>query len=120
MPLLLMTIGSNVPTDIEGMRISDLPTRFETGLTFPLARSTLIEQAGDLEIEAPDRDDSVTLASVIERCDDTTFSSASVLYDTIVGNLDDAYIGRKFYDDRGGNPIAVSPGRQDETVDQSF
>lgn len=102
------------------MRVKDLPERFEAEFTFPLTIETLLEQAGDLEIEAPDRVDSVTLSSVIERCDVSQFNSPDDLYYSVVGNLDDAFIGRKYYDDRGMNPVPITPTRPDDAVDQSF
>lgn len=102
------------------MRVKDLPERFETEFTFPLRTETLLEQAGDLEIEAPDRVDSVTLSSVIGRCDVSQFDSSDDLYHSVVGNLDDAFIGRKYYDDRGSNPPPIAPRTPDDTVDQSF
>lgn len=102
------------------MKVKDLPETFEAEFAFPLTIESLLEQAGDLEIEAPDRADSVTLAAVIQRCDVSRFDSPVDLYYSVVGNLDDAFIGRKYYDDRGMNPVIIGPAGPDDTVNQSF
>lgn len=102
------------------MKIKDLLQQFESEFTYPLTSETLLEQAGDALIEAPNQADSVTLASVLERCNVSRFSSSSDLYYTVVGNLDDAFIGRKFYDDRGTNVLRSPAERFDDTEEQSF
>lgn len=102
------------------MRIKDLLQTFESEFTYPLTSETLLEQAGDALIEAPNQADSVTLASVLEGCNASQFSSSSDLYYTVVGNLDDAFIGRKFYDDRGTNFPGSPVERVDETDERSF
>ncbi|WP_059058469.1 hypothetical protein [Halobacterium hubeiense] len=48
-----------------------------------------------------------------------SFESGDALFDTIYGNLNDDFIGRKFYDDRGGNQTAPSAS-SGEDRDQSF
>ncbi|KAB1190478.1 hypothetical protein GJR96_16010 [Haloferax sp. MBLA0076] len=45
--------------------------------------------------------------------------SADELFTTIIGNVSDEYIGRKYYDDRGTNPSAAAVGPRDE-ADVSF
>lgn len=109
-----------VRSDVEVMRVKDLQQRFEREFTYPLTSETLLEQAGDDLIEAPDRADSVTLASVLELCGVSRFSSPFDLYYSVVGNLDDAFIGRKFYDDRGTNHLGNTAQSFDDTVERSF
>ena len=43
-----------------------------------------------------------------------SFDSADALYKTIYGNVSDEFIGRKYYDDRGGNPAEVPGAPSDE------
>lgn len=102
------------------MEINDLPGWSEREFAFPLSRSTVIGRAGDLEIDAPDRADSETLATLLERGGEETYRSYDELLDVIRGNLSDGYIGRKFYDDRGNNPLSSGPDDQTDPVDVSF
>lgn len=102
------------------MRIQDLQHQFEREFTYPLTSETLFEQAGDALIEAPNQSDSVTLESVIERSNVSQFSSPFDLYYTVMGNLDEAFIGRKFYDDRGTNHLGSPAEKLDDTDERSF
>jgi len=94
------------------MRLSEAREAFATRLSFPTDRETVVEHVGDVTLEAPNGDDT-TVAAVLDRVDTAEFASADELYDTVVTFVDDAFIGRKFYDDRGSQS-----GMQDE--EQSF
>lgn len=102
------------------MKINDLPEWVETEFEFPLTRAVIIDRAGDLEIDAPDRSDSETLATLLERSGDESYESSNDLLDTIRGNLSDEYIGRKFYDDRGNNPLNSERNPPRNTDDESL
>ncbi|MEF8824727.1 MAG: hypothetical protein V5A27_00015 [Halapricum sp.] len=97
------------------MKIGDLPASLEGELTFPIDQSSVIERIGAVEIEAPDAQETETVSAIIGPVGQETYASADELFTTIIGNVSDEYIGRKFYDDRGGNPPAASgPTDEDE------
>lgn len=84
------------------MRLSETRDRFASELTFPVERDTVIDTVGDIELDAP-YGDSESVADVLERDDRAEYESPDELYDALVAYVGDAYIGRKFYDDRGSN-----------------
>ena len=102
------------------MDINDLPEWIDTEFEFPLTKTTVIERAGDLEIDAPDRADSETLDTILEGGGDETYHSKEDLMNSIRGNLSDEYIGRKYYDDRGSNPMEPERDTQRDATDESF
>jgi len=102
------------------MEINAIPEWIETEFEFPLTKTTVIDRAGDLEIDAPDRADSETLDPILEGGGDETYHSKEDLMDAIRGNLSDEYIGWKYYDDRGSNPMERARDRQRDTRDESF
>lgn len=55
--------------------------------------------------------DEETIAEVLDRCPENRFESADALYDALVTFVGDAYVGRKYYDDRGSQS-----GLNDEEV----
>lgn len=88
------------------VRINELPNYLETAISYPVDRETAIERVGDVELECPDRTKTTTIAAGLNRTNEEIFSSTDELYHAILGSVDDAYIGRKYYDDRGTNPHA--------------
>ncbi|WP_114578835.1 hypothetical protein [Saliphagus sp. LR7] len=96
------------------MQIEDLPEHFDEQLTYPADRATVIEQLGEVEVEAPDQGDSETVSTILRPLTDETYDSPDELYTTIIGNLNEEYIGRKFYDDRGQQTIDTSERSEDE------
>ena len=87
-----------------GMRLPEVRDLFARELTFPVRSATVVESLGDRELEAPNGG-SETIGEVLERCPEEEFESADSLYDALVTFVSDAFIGRKFYDDRGGQGI---------------
>jgi len=84
------------------MRLSETRDRFASELTFPVEHETVLDELGDAELDAP-YGESESIGDVLERAGETEYYSADDLYDTLVTFVGDAYIGRKFYDDRGSN-----------------
>lgn len=82
------------------MRLPETREAFAERLTFPIDRETVIERVGDVTLQAPNGEDT-TVAAVLDRSDETTYESAEELHDTLFGLVGDAFIGRKYYDDRG-------------------
>lgn len=85
------------------MDLNDLPDYFDEELEFPVEKPTVRERVGDVEIEAPDTEDSVTIASLLDDMGEDSYESADMLYQTLSGQLPEEFVGRKFYDDRGPN-----------------
>ncbi|SEP10859.1 hypothetical protein SAMN04487948_11472 [Halogranum amylolyticum] len=83
------------------MHYSETFQLFGQAFTFPADQNTVVEQLGDVELTAP-AGDAVTVQDVLERTDETTYHSRDDLYASLVGNLEDVFIGRKYYDDRSG------------------
>ncbi|WP_049915253.1 DUF5789 family protein [Haloferax mucosum] len=102
------------------MEIRDLPSLLESELTYPVDTGRVVDQIGAVELDTPAADASEPISVIIAPLGPTTFDSADELYNTILGNVSDEFIGRKFYDDRGANPAAPahSPDPADEI--QSF
>lgn len=96
------------------MRIKELRGFLESELDYPVDGRSVVERVGGVEVEAPDLADSETVATVLGRLEEATYDSADELFEALVGALSDEYIGRKFYDDRGGNPAGATAGRNDE------
>lgn len=84
------------------MRMTELRDGIAGDIEFPANRATVVERIGDRELEAPDGQ-SETVREVLDRAGVHSFVSVDDVYQSIVGNLSDAYIGRKRYDDRGHN-----------------
>lgn len=101
------------------MKISNVLASLEDELTFPIDQDSVIRQIGTVEIDAPDAQESETVSTIIGPVGQETYTSADELFMTIIGNVNDEYIGRKFYDDRSGNPSGAAIGRTDE-ADTSF
>ena len=101
------------------MKIRHVLEFLENELGFPIDQNSVIEQIGTIEIEAPDAQETETVSTIIGPVGQETYVSADELFTTIIGNVNDEYIGRKFYDDRGGNPSETALGPTDET-DVSF
>ena len=96
------------------MRLSELHEFLEREFEYPIDHASVIERIGTIRIAAPEERSAETVSKIIDPLDQQTYDSADELFETIIGNLGDEYIGRKFYDDRGGNPPETGPGPRDE------
>ncbi|GAB6861649.1 hypothetical protein ACFR97_15225 [Haloplanus litoreus] len=101
------------------MMLNELRERLEDEFTYPVDRASVLARIGASEIEAPDSQETETVSTIIDSVGQGTYNSADELFTTILGNVSDEYIGRKFYDDRGGNPAETASGPRDES-DVSF
>ena len=101
------------------VQIPRLRSYLDEELSYPIDQESVIERIGTVEIEAPDRDDSETIATIVDSLGRETYGSADELYKTIIGNVNDQHIGRKFYDDRGQHSVETSEGPEEER-DVSF
>jgi hypothetical protein len=82
------------------MRLAETRNLFARQLTFPADRERVLDAVGDTELDAP-YGDPETIEEVLERTDEPSFATADELFDTVLTNVGDQYIGRKHYDDRG-------------------
>ena len=87
-------------------------------LSYPIEVEDVIDQIGDVKLEAPDLDRSERIGDLLEEVDDDHYDTADELNQIIHSMLPDEYIGRKFYDDRS-NTGDDQQVRQDEE-DQSL
>lgn len=92
------------------MRPQELQPFLDETLSFPIDLRAVREQVGGVGLDAPDEADTRTIGAVLEQLDDETYASATELAETIVANLPDAYVGRKYYSDRGGHVEAHVDG----------
>lgn len=93
------------------LRLHDVPTYISSIVEFPITQNELLGLFGSIELDSPT--DSETVREVIERCSEGgayVFQNEDDFSNTLFCNVSDEYIGRKFYDDRGGS----------ETDTQSF
>jgi len=98
------------------MKIEELPAYLESELTYSLSHDSVLDRVGSVEIDAPDSDATEQISDIIGAVGQESYASPQELYETIIGNVGDEFIGRKFYDDRGGNPIDTRPGPMDDAV----
>ena len=83
---------------------NELRPYLDEQLSYPVTLAAVREQVGSATLVAPDGDESQTITTIVENVDDDSFETVDELFSTIVSRLPDAYIGRKYYDDRGSNP----------------
>ncbi|MFB6080368.1 MAG: hypothetical protein ABEJ81_05165 [Haloferacaceae archaeon] len=83
------------------MRPTDAYDHFETTFSYPIAHEDIVAATGDTTVQAP-TGPSESIAEVLDRAAPQTFHSPRDLHETFLANLGEQYIGRKFYDDRGG------------------
>ena len=86
------------------MKYSETRRLIDQRVDFPITQENVVEQLGTVEVTPP-TGDSVPLSEILTRANESTYVSAEMLYTTIVGNLDEAFIGRKYYDDRSGSGV---------------
>lgn len=87
---------------------------------FPVTKRDVVAEAGDKEIEAPEPSESETVATILDRSGESRFGSPRHLEEVIRGNVSEAYIGRKFYDDRGSDPRPNANGSREVSTYVSF
>ncbi len=85
------------------MRHSETQKLFEDSFDFPVARETVVEEVGDMTLSTPEGSD-IPIAEILELTNDESYDTPGELQRTLIGNLEEEFIGRKFYDDRAGQP----------------
>jgi hypothetical protein len=95
------------------MEYSDTEQIVDESLEFPATHTAVIEQIGAIEITSLSGD-SVTIQETLDPVQEESYLTADALYTSIIGSLDETFIGRKYYDDRGG--IALGTETRDEST----
>ena len=96
------------------MEMEELREVLEAEFTYPIDHAAVVERLGERELRARESGTTETVAAIIGAVGEDEYASADELWTTIVGNVGDEFIGRKFYDDRGGNPPEIgSPSGDD-------
>ncbi len=85
------------------MRPQQLHDTLQEEFEYPVDHTMVIAQTGDNIVDAPDVTDSETVDEILVSDNDRIYETTGDLVESIYGNLDDSYIGRKYYDDRGAN-----------------
>lgn len=98
------------------MLLSELTAHLEEEFSYPVDLRTVIERSGHLQIEAPNVADAEGVDSILDPLGVDTLDSPDELFAVVYGNLNDDYIGRKYYDDRGENPGDASESMDSENV----
>lgn len=102
------------------MKPQGLYKYLEDEVEYPVNHATVLDQFGSVTVDAPDEVDSETIAETLADDDDETYESADDLFESIFGNLDEDYIGRKYYDDRGANIDGPDGDYPRDERDESF
>lgn len=80
----------------------------DESVEFPTTHDNLVEQLGEVKLMAP-TGETVLVSEILNRVGETEYRSTGMLYTSIVGNLDDSFIGRKYSDERGGAHTCPDP-----------
>lgn len=78
----------------------------DQSLEFPVTHTAMVEQIGTIEITSPSGD-SVTIREILDPVEEESYLTSDALYTAIIGNLDETFIGRKYYDDRGSATLGT-------------
>ncbi|MFC7019412.1 MULTISPECIES: hypothetical protein [Haloarcula] len=95
------------------MEYSDTMQLFEQTFEFPADRTTVVGQLGEVELVTP-AGESTTVSDVLHRTDESSYVSPNDLYASLMGNLEDGFVGRKYYDDRAGVEVGVDDVRGED------
>ena len=85
------------------IELSEMNEVFEEELTFPATSEEVIDECGDATLRASGGD-GATVADLIKRGESDEFESTEELVNTLMTFVDDDYVGRIGYSDRGDNP----------------
>lgn len=83
------------------MDLADVRDHVDEQCEFPISHEDLMAEVGELTIEAPTTA-TESLGAVLERTSDHRYRSLDALYRTVKGNVGEAFVGPKNYDDRAG------------------
>jgi hypothetical protein len=95
------------------MEIQNLREHFDDTIEFPADLETVLAEAGEMEIDAPNSNASMSVADVLGHMDEGSYETAGELREIILANVPEEYVGRENYSDRGpaGNRPATGDSR---------
>ena len=102
------------------MKINELPDLFARRIEYPADLEAVRSQVGGERIDAPDDEHTRTLEELLAHIESDVYDSPHQLFESVVSSLPDEYVGRKFYDDRGWNPVGPLAGGREDADEQSF
>lgn len=83
------------------MDVSEVRDRLDRTCDFPVDHGDLVDQYGDLELDAP-TGTRETLEAVLARTNESAYDSPAALHATLLTSVGEAHVGRPRYDDRAG------------------
>lgn len=89
------------------MKYSDTEKIVDQLIEYPVDYTTVVERIGTIEIASPSGD-SVTIQEILDPVEEESYLTSDALYAAIIGNLDETFIGRKYYDDRGSTTVGTA------------
>lgn len=95
------------------MEYSDTERIVDQLIEYPVTHTSVVERIGTIEITSPSGE-SVTIREVLDPVNEESYPTSDALYAAIIGNLDETFIGRKYYDDRGSTTAGTVP--EDEST----
>mgnify|MGYP000168040443 CR=1 FL=1 len=98
------------------MQLNELGDFLQNQFDYPVESTTVRDRIGQETIDSEEETDGRTINSILDNHADEEFASVNELHQTLIGELPDEYIGRKFYDDRGSNP---GQAREGEKMDEA-
>lgn len=101
------------------MKIQHLEEFLQESLSFPTNIRSVCETIGSVEIDAPSSSQTWAIQAILHGQENERFDSSHEIYQTIIANLPEGYVGRKYYSDRGEHIDADVDGWEDE-LNQSF
>lgn len=101
------------------MRIQHLERYLNDSLSFPTDIRSVCDTIGSVEIDAPSSSQTWAIQAILHDHENEQFDSAHEIYQTILANLPEGYVGRKYYSDRGEYIDTDVDGWSDE-LNQSF
>lgn len=84
------------------MDVNDVYEKLEREVDPPVTRRELLETCRDVEIDCPAGEDT-EMKDVLKLDDASSYRCLQEIHETVMGNLDESHVGRKYYDDRGPN-----------------
>ncbi len=84
------------------MDVNEVYEKLERDVEPPVTRRELAEAFGDVEIDCP-AGEATEMTEVLDMDDASTYTCLQEIHETVMGNLDESHVGRKYYDDRGPN-----------------
>lgn len=84
------------------MKVNEVHEKLKEDVETPVTRDDLVDQCRGIEIDCP-TGEPTPLNDLLDRDGAATYDSLQEIHETLMGNLGESHVGRKYYDDRGPN-----------------